>query len=66
MQESNVKLLTRAAMVDNLAEKIDKCPLNRGLLGARKVSVIRFSGVSLSGVPLYCDRKDVNSIAMHA
>ena len=27
--ESNVKLLTTAAMVDNLAEKVDKCPLNR-------------------------------------
>ena len=26
--ESNVKLTT-AAMVDNLAEKVDKCPLNR-------------------------------------
>ena len=23
-------LLTTAAMVDNLAEKVDKCPLNRG------------------------------------
>ena len=27
---TNVKLLTTAAMVDNLAEKFDKCPLNRG------------------------------------
>ena len=27
--ESNVKLLTTAAMVDNPAEKVDKCPLNR-------------------------------------
>jgi len=27
--ESNVKLLTTAAMVDNLAEKVDECPLNR-------------------------------------
>ena len=27
--ESNVKLLTTAAMVDNLAKKVDKCPLNR-------------------------------------
>ena len=26
---SNVKLLTTAAMVDNLAEKVDECPLNR-------------------------------------
>ena len=24
------KLLTTAAMVDNLAIKVDKCPLNRG------------------------------------
>ena len=24
------KLLTKAAMVDNLAEKVEKCPLNRG------------------------------------
>ena len=27
--ESNVKLLTTAVMVDNLAKKVDKCPLNR-------------------------------------
>ena len=27
--ESNVKLLTTAAMVDNLAEKVDECQLNR-------------------------------------
>ena len=27
--ESNVKLLTTAAMVDNLAEKVDECLLNR-------------------------------------
>jgi len=26
---SNVKLLTTAAMVDKLAEKVDECPLNR-------------------------------------
>ena len=26
--ESNVKLLTTAAMLDNLAKKVDKCPLN--------------------------------------
>ena len=26
----NVKLLTPAAMVDNLAEKVNKCPLNWG------------------------------------
>jgi len=26
--ESNIKLLTTAAMVDNLAEKVDECPLN--------------------------------------
>ena len=26
----NVKLLTPAAMVDNLAEKVDKCPLKWG------------------------------------
>ena len=26
---SNVKLLTTAAMVDNLAIKVDECPLNR-------------------------------------
>ena len=26
---TNVKLLTTAAMVDNLAEKVDECPLNR-------------------------------------
>ena len=25
-----IKLLTTAAMVYNLAEKVDKCPLNRG------------------------------------
>ena len=27
-----MKLLTTAAMVDNCAEKFDKCPLNRGPL----------------------------------
>ena len=27
--ESNVKLLTTAAMVDNPAKKVDECPLNR-------------------------------------
>ena len=27
---SNVKLLTTAVMVDNLAEKVDECPQNRG------------------------------------
>ena len=27
---ANIKLLTSAAMVDNLAEKVDECPLNRG------------------------------------
>ena len=27
---SNVKLLTTAAMVDNLAEKVDECPPNHG------------------------------------
>ena len=27
--ESNVSLLTTAVMVDNLAKKVDKCPLNR-------------------------------------
>ena len=27
--ESNVKLLTTAAMVDNLAKKVNECPLNR-------------------------------------
>ena len=27
---STIKLLTTAAMVDNLAEKVDECPLNRG------------------------------------
>ena len=27
---ANVKLLTTAGMVDNLAEKVKKCPLNRG------------------------------------
>ena len=26
--KSNVKLLTTAAMVDNLAKKVDECPLN--------------------------------------
>ena len=28
--EANIKLLTTAAMVDNPAEKVDECPLNRG------------------------------------
>ena len=37
--------------MDNLAEKVDKCPLNWGCcvcvqLGPRKLSVIRSSGVS--------------------
>ena len=27
---SNVKLLTTAAMVDSLAKKVNKCPLNQG------------------------------------
>ena len=27
--ESNVNLLTTAVMVDNLAKKVDECPLNR-------------------------------------
>ena len=27
--ESNVKLLTTAAMVENLAKKVEECPLNR-------------------------------------
>ena len=27
---STIKLLTTAAMVDNLAETVDECPLNRG------------------------------------
>ena len=27
---SNVRLLTTAAMVDNFAEKFDECPLNQG------------------------------------
>ena len=27
---SNVKLLTTTVMVDNLAEKVDECPLNWG------------------------------------
>ena len=27
---STIKLLTTAAMVDNLAEKVNECPLNRG------------------------------------
>ena len=27
--ESNVSLLTTAVMVDNLAKKVDECPLNR-------------------------------------
>ena len=27
--ESNVSLLTTAVMMDNLAEKVDECPLNR-------------------------------------
>jgi len=47
--ESNVKLLTTAAMVDNLAEKVDECPLTRGhciQLGQRKLSVILSSRVS--------------------
>jgi len=50
---SYVKLLTPAAMVDNLAEKVNKCPLNQGGYvlfaynwGHEKVSVIRSSGVS--------------------
>ena len=30
--ESNVSLLTTAVMVDNLAKKVDKCPLNRDRL----------------------------------
>ena len=36
--------------MDNPAEKVDECPLNRGRvcvqLGLRKLSVIRSSGVS--------------------
>ena len=28
--ESNVSLLTTAAMVDNLAKKVDECPVNWG------------------------------------
>ena len=27
---SNVSLLSTVALVDNLAEKVDECPLNRG------------------------------------
>ena len=27
--ESNVKLLTTAAMMENLAKKVEECPLNR-------------------------------------
>ena len=30
LRVTNVKLLTTVAMVDNLAEKVDECPLNRG------------------------------------
>ena len=50
---SNVKLLTTTVMVDNLAEKVDKCPLNWGCqvivyvkLGQQILSVIRSSGIS--------------------
>ena len=30
LQVTTLKLLTTAAMVDNLAEKVDECPLKRG------------------------------------
>ena len=30
LRVTNVKLLATAVMVDSLAEKVDKCPLNRG------------------------------------
>ena len=38
----NGKLLTTAVMLDNLAEKVEKCPLNQScyVLGPRKLSVI--------------------------
>ena len=45
----NLKLLTTAVMVDNLAEKVDKCLLNRGcsvLLAYNWDSIIRSSGYS--------------------
>ena len=46
---STIKLLTTAAMVDNLVEKVDKCLLNRGhsvLLAYNWDSIIRSSGYS--------------------
>ena len=50
---SNVKLLTTTVMVDNLAEKVDECPLNWGCqvivyvkLGQQMLSIIRSSGIS--------------------
>ena len=50
---ANDKLLTPAAMVDNLAEKVNECSLKLGSssilsvqLGQRKLSVIQSSGVS--------------------
>ena len=44
-----VKLLIPAAMVENLAEKIDGCPLNRGCvqLGPQKLSIIQSRGCPL-------------------
>ena len=42
---SNVKLLTTAATVDNLAEKVDECPLTRG-------RYTEWRGVHYSGVAL--------------
>jgi len=39
--ESNVNLLTTAAMVDNLAEKVDECPLNRDQYCSRTVGTVK-------------------------
>ena len=30
MSNNTINLLTTVAMVENLAEKVDECPLNRG------------------------------------
>ena len=63
MSNTNVKLLTTAAMVDNLAKKVDKCPLHSIAcvqLGLRKLPVIWNSGV-----PLFrgCSSIEVNECA---
>ena len=54
MSNSANLMSTIAVMVNNLAEKVDECPLNWGhlvyacvQLGLRKLSVIRSSGMSV-------------------